>query len=156
VIRRGPTISWTRSIVPSSERWTGRITAGGSPLANAPVSVTGQEARSTTTNANGIYNLTGLPVGGYSVTSTPTGFNCPTVNTEIEAHQLNTIDLVCVPQVGRIDGTIPARSPAAGQRTDNCETGKRTPLEQRHLQLMERIQFPTWLRGRTRQSLPLL
>ena len=85
---------------------TGHVTANGTPLSAATVSVTGVEARSTTTAADGVYNFTGLPIGNYAVTATPTGFNCPVSNLLIEAHRLTTINLLCTPQVGRIDGTI--------------------------------------------------
>jgi hypothetical protein len=86
---------------------TGRVTANGSPLASATVTVSQPEAgKSTTTNADGVYNFTGLEVGSHSVTATPAGFNCPVNQLLIEAHRLTTVNLLCTPQVGRIDGTI--------------------------------------------------
>jgi len=45
-------------------RITGRVTAGGQPLASVKVSLEGTMLTSTTTDGNGYYNFNGLPEGG--------------------------------------------------------------------------------------------
>jgi hypothetical protein len=85
---------------------TGVVSSGGTPLNNATVALSGVEARLTTTPATGIYQFTQLPVGNYTLTPTAPGFNCATSSALVAPHITTTINLVCTPQVGRIDGTI--------------------------------------------------
>jgi hypothetical protein len=84
----------------------GLVSSGGSPIANATVALSGADTRSTTTSSTGLYNFTDLPAGAYTVTPSATGFNCPISQLMLIAHQKNTLNLLCTPQVGRIDGTI--------------------------------------------------
>ena len=60
---------------------TGTVTSGGSPVADAFITV-GDTGRTGTTNASGLYTITGIPVGTYSVTAERFGYNTAT-NTNV-------------------------------------------------------------------------
>ena len=85
---------------------TGLISVGATPINGASVAITGPESRTTTTGTTGVYLFTDLALGGYTVTPTAAGFNCAMGNATIVAFQTTTLDLLCTPQVGTIDGTI--------------------------------------------------
>lgn len=82
------------------------MSSGGTPINNATVALSGADTRSTTTPATGLYSFTDLPVGSYTITPSAGGFNCPAATATLTPHVTSTVNLVCTPQVGRIDGTI--------------------------------------------------
>jgi hypothetical protein len=83
----------------------GLISSGTTPL-NASVALTGPESRTMTTGTTGMYSFLDLTPGNYTVTPTVTGFNCPSGNATVVEFQTTTLNLMCTPQVGTIDGTI--------------------------------------------------
>jgi hypothetical protein len=85
---------------------TGLVSSGGTPLVGATVALTGADTRSTTTNAGGMYDFLDLAAGNYTATPSATGFNCVAQSILVAAHRSTTLNLLCTPQVGRIDGLI--------------------------------------------------
>lgn len=85
---------------------TGLVAVGTTPINGANVALTGPESRTTTTGTTGIYTFLDLVPGNYTVTPTVPGFNCPAGNATVIEFQTTTLNLVCTPQVGAIDGTI--------------------------------------------------
>jgi hypothetical protein len=94
---------------------TGLVSSGGTAINGASVALTGPESRTTTTGTTGIYSFTDLTLGAYTVNATSTAFNCPSATATIVAFQTTTLNLVCTPKVGTVNGTIRLDlSPAAG------------------------------------------
>jgi hypothetical protein len=85
---------------------TGLVSVGTSPITSATVTLTGPESRSTTTGTTGNYSFTDLTLGTYTVTPTAANFNCPPASATILAFQTTTLNIVCTPQVGTVNGTI--------------------------------------------------
>lgn len=85
---------------------TGLVSVGTSPITSATVTLTGPESRTSTTSSTGRYSFSGLTLGAYTVTATATGFNCPPASATILAFQTTTLNIVCTPQAGTVNGTI--------------------------------------------------
>ncbi|HYN81944.1 MAG TPA: carboxypeptidase-like regulatory domain-containing protein [Gemmatimonadaceae bacterium] len=85
---------------------TGLLSVGAAPITGATIALTGPENRSTTTASTGVYTFEDLTLGDYTVTPTAMGFNCPAANATILAFQTTTLNIVCTPQVGSVNGTI--------------------------------------------------
>lgn len=60
------------TFVPQTFTITGTITDGTNPLENVSVSATGGHTQTVTTNASGVYTLTGVTDGAQNITITPT------------------------------------------------------------------------------------
>ena len=94
---------------------TGLVSVGTTPLNGATITLTGAESRSTTTGTTGNYSFTDLTPGSYTVTATATNFSCPPASATITAFQTTTVNIVCTPQPGTVNGTIRLDlAPAAG------------------------------------------
>jgi len=94
----------------------GTVTAQdtGDPVAGATVTVSGPESASTTTGEPGGYAFGELVTGTYSLTVSATGFHAQTVTgVGVSADQTTTRDVVLVPNVGNVTGTV--TSEAHGQ-----------------------------------------
>lgn len=94
---------------------TGLVSVGTSPINGALITLTGPDSRTTTTGTTGSYSFTDLTPGAYTVTLLATGFNCPPASATITAFQTTTVNIVCTPQVGTVNGTIRLNfAPVAG------------------------------------------
>ncbi|HKO97914.1 MAG TPA: TonB-dependent receptor [Pyrinomonadaceae bacterium] len=81
--------------------------ANGSVIAGAEVKASGQplaSERSVTTDEEGIYRLTALPAGSYTLTVSQRGFATSTTNIELTVNRVVTVDVQL--QVGAIVGGV--------------------------------------------------
>ena len=62
---------------------SGRVTAGGAPLAGVPVNLSGDSSREATTDANGRYKFSGLSEGKYVLTPSLAGYICNPVKKDV-------------------------------------------------------------------------
>ncbi|MFD1933159.1 S8 family serine peptidase [Nonomuraea mangrovi] len=94
----------------------GTVTAAGSPLSGATVSVTGPISRTATTGQDGGYSLPRLVPGDYQITVTRFGYEQATATATIVAEQSVTRDLSLTPKAsGVVSGTVAtAGTPEAG------------------------------------------
>jgi subtilisin family serine protease len=106
---------------------TGTITAGGSPLAGATVTAEGPIARSTTTDANGVYTFATLSVGAYEVTASKYGYNSASGDATVTNGGTATLNLALTQAASAtVSGTVTSDGgPVAGAEVSLVGT----PLE---------------------------
>jgi hypothetical protein len=83
---------------------TGTVTAGGAPISGMRI-VLSPLGRIATTNEAGVFDLTSVPAGDYTVSAVPQGTNCEPVSISLEVNQTAIVDLLCQP-FGRILLTV--------------------------------------------------
>ncbi|MFI6503110.1 S8 family serine peptidase [Nonomuraea typhae] len=94
----------------------GTVTAAGSPVAGAEVSLTGPLSRTVFTGADGTYSVPHLLPGAYQVTSALFGYGSATATATVAAGQTTTTDLSMTrAPSGTVSGTVTvAGAPEAG------------------------------------------
>ena len=106
---------WDLQLPPGPGTGTGTLSgtvvniANNAPIAGATVSFSGG---STTTNASGFYQFTGVPSGTYSVTAVSTGFFAVTESAAVSSGQTTTLNFR-LSTGGKIAGTVTSSSGAA-------------------------------------------
>jgi photosystem II stability/assembly factor-like uncharacterized protein len=106
---------WDLQLPPGPGTGTGTLSgtvvniANNAPITGATVSFSGG---STTTNASGFYQFTGVPSGTYSVTAVATGFFAVTESAAVSSGQTTTLNFR-LSTGGKIAGTVTSSSGAA-------------------------------------------
>jgi photosystem II stability/assembly factor-like uncharacterized protein len=106
---------WDLQLPPGPGTGTGTLTgtvvntANNAPIAGATVSFSGG---STTTNASGVYQFTGVPSGTYNVTAVATGFFAVTESAAVSSSKTTTLNFR-LSTGGKIAGTVTSSSGAA-------------------------------------------
>jgi photosystem II stability/assembly factor-like uncharacterized protein len=106
---------WDLQLPPGPGTGTGTLTgtvvniANNAPIAGATVSFSGG---STTTNASGVYQFSGVASGTYNVTAVATGFFAVTESAAVSSGQTTTLNFRLSPG-GKIAGTVTDSSGAA-------------------------------------------
>lgn len=106
---------WDLQLPPGPGTGTGTLSgtvvniANNAPISGATVSFSGG---STTTNASGFYQFTGVPSGTYNVTVVATGFFAVTESAAVSTGQTTTLNFRLSPG-GKIAGTVTSSSGAA-------------------------------------------
>ncbi|WP_326822238.1 S8 family serine peptidase [Streptosporangium sp. NBC_01756] len=87
----------------------GTVTAGGSPVASATLTVTGPLGRTVTTAQDGTYTLPRLLEGDYQITVKKFGYGDATATATVVADQTTTKDVTLTQQPsGTVSGTVTA------------------------------------------------
>jgi photosystem II stability/assembly factor-like uncharacterized protein len=106
---------WDLQLPPGPGTGTGTLSGtvvnitNNAPIAGATVSFSGG---STTTNASGVYQFTGVPSGTYNVTAVATGFFAVTESAAVSSGQTTKLNFRLSPG-GKIAGTVTNSSGAA-------------------------------------------
>ncbi|MSR35807.1 MAG: hypothetical protein EXR95_04050, partial [Gemmatimonadetes bacterium] len=112
VVRAGQvaTVNFAGSRIRTSSIIGAVTGTAGAALNNVTVTLSGTEARTTTTSGAGQFSFTGLRAGAYTVTmTTPTGQVCaaPTQNTTVAAGETKVANFTCaVSSTGTISGIL--------------------------------------------------
>lgn len=96
-------------IAPVLGNLDGTVTSGGSPIANATVTLSnniGQEIASTTTDAAGAYTLTNLQPGHYVMTVTADGYQSQSIGKDVISNNTSTENFALSPNPGTVEGTV--------------------------------------------------
>ncbi|MGQ0702929.1 MAG: carboxypeptidase regulatory-like domain-containing protein [Gemmatimonadales bacterium] len=82
------------------------VTSGGSPLAEAAVTLRGPDTQTLSTGSDGKATFTGLAPGSYDVIVLKTGFNCGTGTANAPSGGTAQVDVVCTPLPGTVVVTV--------------------------------------------------
>ena len=91
---------------PQTGGLTGTVLFGSTPLAGANVVLSTTPSISVTTPANGTFSFNDLNVGSYSLTTTLSGYTCPTQTAVIQLDKIITLNVPCTPVPGSVTGTV--------------------------------------------------
>jgi hypothetical protein len=103
---KGPDFFGPGSASPKTGNIEGLVLNGTTPIAGAPVAITGSQSGSTTSGADGKYSFLNWNGGDVTVSATPVFYACTSRTASISIGVTTVVNIACTPQPGTVAGTV--------------------------------------------------